>query len=238
MKGYSIDWDALERIDRQRMRCRMSAEAKQPQGLVPGRIVHYQNGPKCVLPAVVVVPFSEHPNKEVLLCVFFSDQPRMKTAPYDAKGKSGTWHWMFEGQENRYRSEPPSAAPKLFAEGTIEELKREVGFTKDAIGCADERVKQHEREYHAGADAPARPEGVEKSNKIDWEAVPTVDPWAHRSAKMRCETCMFFVHKETAGGLRSALGRCRRHNPIVSQGWPAVYDSDWCGDHKLDENKA
>jgi len=33
------------------------------------------------------------------------------------------------------------------------------------------------------------------------------------------------------------LGRCRRHAPTLG-GWPAVYSSDWCGDHKLDENKA
>jgi hypothetical protein len=33
------------------------------------------------------------------------------------------------------------------------------------------------------------------------------------------------------------LGRCRRHSPVVGQGWPAVFSEDWCGDHKLDENK-
>jgi hypothetical protein len=32
------------------------------------------------------------------------------------------------------------------------------------------------------------------------------------------------------------LGRCRRHAPTMS-GYPAVFVSDWCGDHKLDENK-
>ena len=32
------------------------------------------------------------------------------------------------------------------------------------------------------------------------------------------------------------LGRCRRHAPTLG-GWPAIYDADWCGDHKLDENK-
>jgi hypothetical protein len=32
------------------------------------------------------------------------------------------------------------------------------------------------------------------------------------------------------------LGRCRRHAPTLS-GWPAVFDVDWCGDHKLDETK-
>lgn len=31
------------------------------------------------------------------------------------------------------------------------------------------------------------------------------------------------------------VGRCRRHAPTM-QGWPVMYDSDWCGDHKLNEN--
>jgi hypothetical protein len=33
-----------------------------------------------------------------------------------------------------------------------------------------------------------------------------------------------------------SLGRCRRHAPTMS-GWPAVFVNDWCGSHKLDENK-
>jgi hypothetical protein len=32
------------------------------------------------------------------------------------------------------------------------------------------------------------------------------------------------------------LGRCRRHAPTMN-GYPAVFEDDWCGDHKLDENK-
>lgn len=57
------------------------------------------------------------------------------------------------------------------------------------------------------------------------------DPWAHRAQKMRCATCMWWVRKDTA-----ALGRCRRHAPTLS-GYPATYDTDWCGDHKMDETK-
>lgn len=66
------------------------------------------------------------------------------------------------------------------------------------------------------------------------------DPLAHRSAKMRCESCMYFVEKQTAPvGVKPlvAFGRCRRHAPTMG-GWPAVYGTDWCGDHKLDEAKA
>lgn len=54
------------------------------------------------------------------------------------------------------------------------------------------------------------------------------DLWKHRSKEMVCSTCMYFVPK----GL--VVGRCRRHAPTMS-GYPVVYYSDWCGDHKLNE---
>lgn len=63
------------------------------------------------------------------------------------------------------------------------------------------------------------------------------DNWADRSGKMKCTTCMWFVAKRVGGeGADVGLGRCRRHAPTMS-GFPAVYASDWCGDHKLDETK-
>ncbi len=46
------------------------------------------------------------------------------------------------------------------------------------------------------------------------------DNWKHRSDSMRCSSCMYFNNM-----------RCRRHAPTMS-GFPAVYPSDWCGDHK------
>lgn len=55
------------------------------------------------------------------------------------------------------------------------------------------------------------------------------DTWAHRSMHMRCVTCMWWVTKSG-----TVLGRCRRHAPTLG-GWPAVMFSDWCGDHKLNE---
>lgn len=36
--------------------------------------------------------------------------------------------------------------------------------------------------------------------------------------------------------VRPKLGRCRRHAPTMS-GYPVVFPSDWCGEHKLDETK-
>lgn len=54
---------------------------------------------------------------------------------------------------------------------------------------------------------------------------------------MRCFKCIFFVPKEVENGKSMYyLGRCRRHAPTMA-GFPAVFGTDWCGDHKLDENK-
>jgi hypothetical protein len=49
---------------------------------------------------------------------------------------------------------------------------------------------------------------------------------------------MWFAVKETVRELddRGMLGRCRRHAPTMN-GYPAVFEADWCGDHKLDETK-
>ncbi len=73
------------------------------------------------------------------------------------------------------------------------------------------------------------------------------DNWKHRSSEMKCRSCMWFVLKpqlstpEQPSGppatlVMGALGRCRRHAPTMN-GFPAVFQLDWCGDHKLDENK-
>lgn len=70
-----------------------------------------------------------------------------------------------------------------------------------------------------------------------------MDNWKHRSKGMRCITCIFFVEKEQIECGNSELiskagrpGRCRRHAPTMN-GFPVVFESDWCGDHKLDEGK-
>ena len=62
-----------------------------------------------------------------------------------------------------------------------------------------------------------------------------MDNWKHRSEGMRCKTCMWFVRKEVETPTK--IGRCRRHAPTMN-GYPVVFDDDWCGDHKLDENVA
>ena len=64
------------------------------------------------------------------------------------------------------------------------------------------------------------------------------DPWVHRSKHMQCYTCMYYVTKQADETVQPEviLGRCRRHAPTMG-GYPAVFVTDWCGDHKVDENK-
>jgi hypothetical protein len=70
--------------------------------------------------------------------------------------------------------------------------------------------------------------------------IAKTDPWANRSSGMTCKTCIWFVRKEPSGPLshpgQHTIGRCRRHAPTMG-GYPVVYQTDWCGDHRLDENK-
>ena len=71
---------------------------------------------------------------------------------------------------------------------------------------------------------------------------PIDDNWKHRSQGMKCGSCMWFIAKHYDAPKQvndRVLGRCRRHAPSYNSniGWPPVFDTDWCGDHKLDENK-
>lgn len=61
------------------------------------------------------------------------------------------------------------------------------------------------------------------------------NPWKRRSEGMKCITCMWFVRKEIREGVTTKIGRCRRHAPTMN-GYPVVFENDWCGDHKLNEN--
>lgn len=61
------------------------------------------------------------------------------------------------------------------------------------------------------------------------------DNWEHRSSNMICETCMWYIPK-LVGKKETEVGRCRRNAPTIS-GFPVVFYTDWCGNHKIDENK-
>jgi hypothetical protein len=64
------------------------------------------------------------------------------------------------------------------------------------------------------------------------------DNWRGRTTGMICGTCVFFVEKFTSCVQRShhSIGRCRANAPTL-KGWPVVFSDDWCGNHKLNENK-
>ncbi len=67
------------------------------------------------------------------------------------------------------------------------------------------------------------------------------DPWAHRSEGLRCRTCMWFVAKIRYSPtedreITAKVGRCRKRAPTMD-GYPAVFPTDWCGAHKVDETK-
>lgn len=84
------------------------------------------------------------------------------------------------------------------------------------------------------------PAYLKYADQVKMEATPTIvdDPWKHRSNRMRCSSCMFFVEKLTEKEQCPGhiIGRCRRHAPSMN-GYPVVFSDDWCGDHKVDETK-
>lgn len=88
--------------------------------------------------------------------------------------------------------------------------------------------------------AVARAGGALPNPEAAMEANPAPrDPWRHRSAGLSCATCMWYVPKERSGPSHPddpEVGRCRRHAPTMN-GYPVVFRTDWCGEHKLDENR-
>lgn len=68
----------------------------------------------------------------------------------------------------------------------------------------------------------------------------THDNWSGRDKGRICNTCVSYIEKTpnmTDRKSYTPIGRCRRHAPVVGQGYPVVFPSDSCGDHKLDEEK-
>lgn len=91
-------------------------------------------------------------------------------------------------------------------------------------------------QYREMTKAEMNEENAKRRISVDKAA----DPWVHRSSGMCCKTCIWFVKKEPTNHLshpgQHEVGRCRRHAPTMG-GYPVVYMTDWCGDHRLDENK-
>ena len=88
-----------------------------------------------------------------------------------------------------------------------------------------------------GRDITAKDVAEEVFNGAKMATFPP-DPWEHRSMRMSCRTCMWYLPKKKAPRSRNTapIGRCRRHAPTMN-GYPVVFETDWCGDHKLDEDK-
>ena len=108
----------------------MADEARPFEGLVVGRIVHYwpnsSEGQQARVPgpwaAIVTQVPSPVPdtgeitlNIQIPMPVAIGVDPvqRRERVPYNDNRENGTWCWMFEGQGTRYRSNPPSALPRL-----------------------------------------------------------------------------------------------------------------------------
>lgn len=81
-----------------------------------------------------------------------------------------------------------------------------------------------------GAKLPLGPYEHESPPRIPKEDKPMSDNWLDQST-FACATCRLYVPKG------DKIGRCRRNAPVVGEGWPAVYPSDWCGEHKIDHKK-
>lgn len=64
--------------------------------------------------------------------------------------------------------------------------------------------------------------------------IESKDNWSDKKT-FACRSCMWFVMKAEPGSI-SMIGRCRRHAPTMN-GYPVTYESDWCGDHKMDASK-
>lgn len=115
-------------------------------------------------------------------------------------------------------------------------------MTSKKLGAYRERLRSYAKEAVSYPSHPSeiakelQKEGLDRARAAFREMMQddgdrAADPWANRSEGMRCKTCMWFAPK------KDDIGRCRRHAPTMS-GYPVVYaSSDFCGDHKLDENK-
>jgi hypothetical protein len=108
------------------------------------------------------------------------------------------------------------------AESHLNHAQPRESITLDEIKRAREHMRQSEER--------------DRVNNVDRYVIRT-DPWKHRLKAMTCSTCMWYVIKARVADGSNNIGRCRRHAPTI-QGYPVVFEHDWCGDHKLDENKS
>jgi len=114
---------------------------------------------------------------------------------------------------------------KQMLKGIADNMK----YTNDKLFSIIKGGNKMKNKYPEPEEGTERPLGA----RIMQPMIDKKDNWEHRSSKMKCKTCMWFV------GKNEKVGRCRRHSPASGQkiGFPVVFETDWCGDHKLDETK-
>jgi hypothetical protein len=74
--------------------------------------------------------------------------------------------------------------------------------------------------------------GAMKVMQDEIDKVKSEDNWPAPAGKgtFVCSNCMWWVKKKDSTML--TIGRCRRRCPTMG-GYPATYETDWCGDHKI-----
>ncbi len=67
-----------------------------------------------------------------------------------------------------------------------------------------------------------------KTKEKEMSNATNKDNWKDKATGMVCSTCTNYAPKN------EYIGRCRRNAPTMN-GFPAVFPSDWCGDHKMND---
>jgi len=130
---------------------------------------------------------------------------------------------MYECPECGVRGE--AVRPKDFWTMFKDQVPRTDQIVSHAAGCSrQQKPVEVDRKVEMMSEEEARQAGRDKPD----------DPWAHRSERMKCRTCMWYITKNAAESMTD-LGRCRKRSPTMD-GYPVVFPDDWCGDHKVDEN--
>jgi uncharacterized protein RhaS with RHS repeats len=67
-----------------------------------------------------------------------------------------------------------------------------------------------------------------KAKEKEMNNTTNKDNWKDKATGMVCSTCTNYAPKN------EFIGRCRRNAPTM-KGFPAVFPTDWCGEHKMND---
>lgn len=118
----------------------------------------------------------------------------------------------------------------------IRQRKVAAGYNKPLWSVVDDMRQSDHDNPDEGLEG--EPFDMAKPEPVKWSGDVQADNWQHRGARMKCQTCMFYVPKAQSfvASVDNPIGRCREASPTL-KGWPAVYPTDWCGAHKVDQDK-